>query len=115
MSSDNSRPPDSQRILTGVPAISAIARADQEGSVLDYAGSFDAETACAVATIASRPITEIVGELGLGDLQSWCVSMGDNTWYVVHQSRQLFVAQGTVSKNPTTVLRKVEAGCRGQQ
>lgn len=115
MSSDTSRPPDSQRILTGLPAISAIARADQEGSVLDYAGAFDAETACAVATIASRPITEIVGELGLGDLQSWCVSMGDNTWYVVHQSRQLFVAQGNASKNPTTVLRKVEAGCRGQQ
>lgn len=115
MSTDTSRPPDSQRILTGVPAISAIARADQEGSVLDYAGAFDAETACAVATIASRPLTEIVGELGLGDLKSWCVSMGDNTWYVVHQSRQLFVAQGAASKNPTTVLRKVEAGCRGQQ
>lgn len=115
MRSDSSRPPDSKRILTGVPAISAIACADQEGSVLDYAGSFDAETACAVATIASRPITEIVGELGLGDLQSWCVSMGDNTWYVVHQSRQLFVAQGSLNKNPSTVLRKVEAGCRGQQ
>jgi CheY-like chemotaxis protein len=115
MSSDTSRPPDSQRILTGVPAINAIARADKEGSVLDYAGAFDAETACAVATIASRPITEIVGELGLGDLQSWCVSMGENTWYVVHQSRQLYVAQGTASKNPTNVLRKVEAGCRGQQ
>lgn len=113
MSADTSRPPDSQRILTGLPAISAIARADREGSVLDYAGAFDAETACAVATIASRPITEIVGELGLGDLQSWCVSMGDSTWYVVHQSRQLFVAQGTANKNPTTVLRKVEAGCRG--
>lgn len=109
------KPPESQRILTGVPAISAIACADQEGSVLDFAGAFDAETACAVATIASRPITEIVGELGLGDLQSWCVSMGDNTWYVVHQARQVFVAQGAASKNPTTVLRKVEAGCRGQQ
>ena len=115
MRSDSSRPPDSKRILTGVPAISAIACADQEGSVLDYAGAFDAETACAVATIASRPITEIVGELGLGDLQSWCVSMGDNTWYVVHQARQLFVAQGGANKNPSTVLRKVEAGCRGQQ
>jgi CheY-like chemotaxis protein len=109
------KPPESQRILTGLPAISAIACADQEGSVLDFAGPFDAETACAVATIASRPITEIVGELGLGDLQSWCVSMGENTWYVVHQARQVFVAQGGASKNPTTVLRKVEAGCRGQQ
>lgn len=115
MSPDSSKPPESQRILTGVPAISAIACADQEGSVLDYAGSFDAETACAVATIASRPINDIVSELGLGDLQSWCVSMGENTWYVVHQARQMYVAQGAANKNPTTVLRKVEAGCRGQQ
>jgi DNA-binding response OmpR family regulator len=102
-----------EAVLSAVSAIAAVARADREGSMLDFAGEFDAETACAVATLAARPVSEIADELGLGELQSWCLSRGDETWYVVHDTKQLWVAQGAVNKNPVSVLRKIETGARG--
>jgi DNA-binding response OmpR family regulator len=90
------------------PQVKGAARAERDGSVLEYAGELDAESSCAVATVASRQVEELAAELGLGDVLSWHASMGKSSWYVVHSQDQMLVAVGGANKNPSSTLGKVE-------
>jgi DNA-binding response OmpR family regulator len=90
------------------PSVKGAARAERDGSVLEYVGELDAETSCAVATVASRQVEELAAELGLGDVLSWHASLGKSSWYVVQSSDQMLVALGGPNKNPSSTLGKVE-------
>jgi predicted regulator of Ras-like GTPase activity (Roadblock/LC7/MglB family) len=90
------------------PSVKGAARAERDGSVLEYAGELDAETSCAVATVAARQVEELAAELGLGDVLSWHASMGKSSWYVVQSPEQMLVAVGGPNKNPSSILGKLE-------
>jgi CheY-like chemotaxis protein len=90
------------------PAIKGVARAQRDGSVLEYAGDLDAETSCAVATVAARQVDELAAELGLGDVSSWHASTARSSWYVALTPDQMLVATGGANKNPNATLGKVE-------
>jgi DNA-binding response OmpR family regulator len=93
------------------PSVRGVARAERDGSVLEYSGEMDAETSCAVATVAARQVEELAAELGLGDVMSWHASLGKSSWYVVNSHDYVLVAVGGPNKNPTATLSKVEEGC----
>lgn len=93
------------------PSVKGVARTERDGSVLEYAGDLDAETSCAVATVAARQVEELAAELGLGDVLSWHACMGKSSWYVVNSHDYMLVALGGPNKNPTATLSKVEEGC----
>jgi CheY-like chemotaxis protein len=92
-------------------SVKGVARAERDGSVLEYAGELDAETSCAVTTVAARQVEELAAELGLGDVLSWHACMGKSSWYVVHAHDYMLVGVGGPNKNPTTTLSKIEEGC----
>jgi DNA-binding response OmpR family regulator len=100
-----------QHVLALDPSLKAAARADRQGSVLDMAGELDAETACAVATMATREIAEAAAELGFGRPYAWQLSVSGSTWYVALGREQLFVGQGAVNKNPGALLKKLAKSC----
>lgn len=107
-----SRPhPSAQQLLALDPSLKTMARADRQGSVLDAAGESDAETACAVATMAARDVMEACAELGFGRALSWQISLGASTWYVAHSQGELVIGQGAISKNPGVTLKKLAKSC----
>jgi hypothetical protein len=103
--------PSVQQLLSLDPSLKAVARADRHGSVLECAGDGDAETACAVATMAARQVVEAAAELGFGRPTAWQLSLGNDTWYVAHSRDELVVGQGAISKNPGATLKKLAKSC----
>jgi len=99
------------QILSSESSIDAMARADRQGSVLDTSGRMDAETACAVATMAAREVAEAAAELGLGRPLGFQVSTVAAAFYVVHRADEILVGKGNANKNPIAVLRKVCKSC----
>jgi CheY-like chemotaxis protein len=95
------------QIMSNESSLEAMARADRQGSVLDSTGRMDAETACAVATMAAREVAEAAAELGLGRPLGFQVSTHAAAFYVVHRADELLVGRGTANKNPIVILRKV--------
>lgn len=102
-----------EEVLSSIPALRAAATAGADGSVLELAGEIDAETACAVATLAARQIEDAVQTLGLGELASFQVSTTKSAWYVVNDPGETVVAVGSANKNPVATLKKLAAECGG--
>jgi DNA-binding response OmpR family regulator len=100
--------PSLDKLIAQQNALAGAARARTDGSVLDVAGEIDAETTCAVVTVALRHIEELAADLGLGDVSSWHLSMGKATWYVASSADEMVVALGGPNKNPTSTLNKVQ-------
>jgi CheY-like chemotaxis protein len=96
------------QIISSESSIDAVARADRQGSVLDSTGRMDAETACAVATMAAREVAEAAAELGLGRPLGFHVSTVTGAFYVVHRADEILFAKGGPNKNPIAILRKVQ-------
>ncbi|HET9956813.1 MAG TPA: hypothetical protein VFQ61_20095, partial [Polyangiaceae bacterium] len=102
---------DLHQLLLIDSSLKAAARADRQGGVLETAGEMDAETACAVALMASHEVSEAAAEIGLGRPAAWHVSLGNSTWYIVHCREELVVTFGSVTKNPASTLSKVAKSC----
>jgi CheY-like chemotaxis protein len=92
-------------------SLKAAARADRQGSVLEASGEFDAETACAVAIMATRQVADASADLGLGAPSAWHLAAGNSTWYVVQCREELVLGFGGATKNPISTLRKLAKNC----
>jgi len=97
-----------EKLVSQAGALAGAARARKDGSVLEATGEVDAETACAVVTVAARHLDELAADLGLGELRSWHLSAGKSSWYVVSSGDDMVVALGGASKTPMSTLLKVE-------
>ncbi|MFT3927049.1 MAG: response regulator [Myxococcales bacterium] len=97
-------------VLQRAPTLRAAARAERDGSVVANEGEMDAETGCAVAALAARQLGEAAAELGLGEPESWCISMGSSNWYVVNEDFGFLLVMGGANKNPMAVLKKIASG-----
>lgn len=95
--------------LASDPDFWAVARADSAGRVTDLTGQMDAETVCAIASMATNHLSAALGALALGDLVAWCVVEEDKTWYARVTSDGLAVGLGGPKRNPTTALEKFSA------
>lgn len=99
------------QLMSSESSVDALARADRQGSVLDSTGKMDAETACAVATMAAREVSEASAELGLGRPLGFHVSTGTTAFYVIHRGDEVIVGKAGASKNPIGILRKLSKTC----
>lgn len=99
------------QILAVDSTMKAVARADRQGSVLEATGDMDAETACAVVTMALRQVADATAELGLGRPAAWHLAAGASTFYVVQCRDELVLGFGGANKNPIATLRKVAKSC----
>lgn len=95
-------------LIARIPTLRGVARTAMDGSVLESTGDIDAETTCAVATLAAHQIAAGAAELGLGDLCAWQLSTKNASWYVVTLPKQSIVAVGEANKNAVSVLKKIQ-------
>ncbi len=101
------RAPSLEELSAACPSLLGFTRADRHGSVVAMTGELDAETTCAVATLARQNTAAMAAELGLGEVRSWQISMGESTWYVVEEADGMVIARGEVTKNPSAILNKL--------
>jgi hypothetical protein len=94
-------------VLGVVPGLSGAARADVSGNVLDLAGTLDGESICAVAAMCRGPLEKASEILGLGNLRDWSFAYAQGALYVHSDGEGMVTVQGTPSKNPETVMKKI--------
>jgi hypothetical protein len=92
--------PKAQSLLKEIRGLTGVACADAEGSVTDQAGSFDADTFCAVGVVAGAQLESVGDVLAAGKLRRWYVVSDAFTVWVTHRDDGLVVATGPAAKNP---------------
>lgn len=107
------KPKTALTVLSALDALRGVARADDEGSVIELAGEMEAETLCAVATIVSHQMRSAAEELGLGEVQAWHVSLGKKSYYSATLPHGRFVAEGPLNKNAAGTLKRMADSCHG--
>lgn len=76
-----------------------VALSSDAGEALDSAGTFDAETLCAVAAVSASQLREIGDLLAAGRLERWYLVTEQQAYYVSERSGSRLVAAGDAVKN----------------
>ena len=79
--------------------IQGIALSSEAGEALESAGSFDAETLSAVASVAAGQLRDIGDVLSAGRLERWYLVTEQQSYYVSERSGSRLVAAGGAVKN----------------
>src|SRR4051812_35403074 len=79
--------------------VQGVALSSDSGETLDSAGTFDAETLCAVAAVSAGQLREIGDLLAAGRLDRWYLVTEQQSYYVSERSGSRLVAAGDAVKN----------------
>lgn len=79
--------------------IQSIASSSEVGEPLESAGALDADTVCAIASVAARQLRDIGEVLSAGRLERWYLVTEQRAYYVSERSGSRFVATGESVKN----------------
>jgi len=79
--------------------VQALARSSEPGEPLESAGSVDADTLCAVASIVAGQLRNVGEALSAGRLERWYLVTEQRAYYVSERSGSRFVAAGEAVKN----------------
>jgi hypothetical protein len=96
-----------EALLAATPGLTAAARADEAGNVLEMVGQMDAESLCSVAMMSRAPLEQASNLLGLGALRDWSFTFGENALFVHHDPESLVAVMGQGIKNPEAALKKL--------
>jgi hypothetical protein len=97
------------QLLSTSPGLKTAVRTDLKGSVLDVAGTGDAESLCAVAAMVHSTISGSEELFGLGELQAWSLSSSDVAVFAFRYQGRMMAVSGEPSKSPEGVLRRILA------
>jgi hypothetical protein len=95
--------------LKTLKQVQGLARSSEAGEVLEAAGTFDADTLCAVAAVSAAALSEIGDLLSAGRLQRWYFVTEQSTYYVSERASERVVAVGDAVKNPETASKSLHA------
>lgn len=93
--------------LNAVPGGMGAARADASGNVVEYSGSIDAETVCAVAAMSVHMLDEVGALLGLGAVKGWSIVSDKRALYVQRRPNELMAVESQATKTPESILKKL--------
>ena len=79
--------------------VQGVALSYEAGETLDSAGTFDAETLCAVAAVSAGQLRDIGDLLAAGRLERWYLVTKEQAYYVSERSGSRLVAAGDSVKN----------------
>ncbi len=79
--------------------VQGVALSSEAGEALDSAGAFDAETLCAVASVAAGQLCDIGDVLSAGRLERWYLVTEQQAYYVSERASSRLVAAGEALKN----------------
>jgi len=79
--------------------VQVVANSSDAGEALESAGNFDAETLCAVASVAAGQLRDIGDVLSAGRLERWYLVTEQQAYYVSERSGFRLLAAGEAVKN----------------
>jgi hypothetical protein len=79
--------------------VQGVALSSDAGEALDSAGTFDAETLCAVTAVSAGQLRDIGDLLAAGRLERWYLVTEQQSYYVSERSGSRLVAAGDAVKN----------------
>ncbi|HYP77367.1 MAG TPA: hypothetical protein VER12_15460 [Polyangiaceae bacterium] len=79
--------------------VQGLALSTDAGEALEFAGNFDADTLCAVASVAAGQLRDIGDVLSAGRLERWYLVTEQQAYYVSERSGSRLVAAGDAVKN----------------
>lgn len=97
------------------PDFWAVARANRAGTVLEKVGEMDADTVCAIASMAHQHFAAAAEMIGIGELNGWCIAEQDKTWYAHCLQDNFLVAVGGRKRNPVAGLVHLGEVCGGKK
>ena len=90
-----------------------IALSSEAGEAIESAGSFDADTLCAVASIAAGQLRDIGDVLSAGRLERWYLVTEQQAYYVSERSGGTrLVAAGEPLKNAEATSKALQRAAR---
>ena len=92
--------------------VQVVALSSDAGEALEFAGSFDADTLCAVASIAAGQLREIGDVLSAGRLERWYLVTEKQAYYVSERSGSRLVAAGEAVKNAEATSKALQRTSR---
>jgi hypothetical protein len=96
-------------ILKSLKQAHGVARSSEAGEVLDFAGSFDADTLSAVAAVSATPLREIGDMLAAGRLERWYFVTEQATYYGSERGAERLLAAGEPLKNPEALSKQLQS------
>lgn len=92
--------------------VQGVALSSEAGETLDSAGTFDAETLCAVAAVSASQLHDIGDLLAAGRLERWYLVTQDQSYYVSERAGSRLVAAGDAVKNAETTSKALHRSGR---
>ena len=92
--------------------VQGVARSSEAGEALDSAGTFDAETLCAVASVCAGQLREIGNVLDAGRLERWYLVTEQQAYYVSERGSTRVVAAGEAVKNAEATSKALHRAAR---
>ena len=100
--------------LTELKQVQGVALSSEAGEVLESAGSLDADTLCAVASVSATQLREIGDLLSAGKLGRWYLVTEQQAYYVTERplERRRLVAVGEAVKSPEATSKALRQSAR---
>jgi hypothetical protein len=92
--------------------VQGVALSSDAGETLESAGNFDAETLCAVASVACGQLRDIGDVLSAGRLERWYLVTEQQAYYVSERSGARLVAAGETVKNAEATSKALHRAAR---
>jgi len=92
--------------------VQGVALSSEAGEALESAGAFDAETLCAVASVAAGQLRDIGDVLSAGRLERWYLVTEQQAYYVSERSGSRLVAAGETVKNAEATSKALHRAAR---
>jgi len=87
-------------ILAELKQVSGVALSSEEGEALEFVGTLDADTVCAVASVSALQLRGIGDLLSAGNLERWYFVTEQQAYYVSERTGRRLVAVGEAVKSP---------------
>ncbi len=101
-----------EAVLAELKQIEGIALASDVGEALEAAGTLDADTLCAVATVSAKQLRNLGELLSAGNLERWYVVTEQHTYYVSERPGGRLVAIGEPVKAPEGTSKALHKAVR---
>jgi len=92
--------------------VQGVALSSEAGEALESAGTFDADTVCAVASVAAGQLRDIGDVLSAGRLERWYLVTEQQAYYVSERSGSRVVAMGEAVKNAEATSKALHRAAR---
>lgn len=99
-------------LLGELKQVQGVAMSSEAGEALESAGSFDADTLCAVTSVSATQLRNIGDLLSAGSLERWYLVTEQQAYYASERAGCRLVAVGEAAKSPEVTSKALHKAAR---